>query len=367
MNNIYYKHIQEWERNKIASLVESSPTIEPIYGMTNHGWDIIRYKFLVDISYIALRLGRERKTIKNELIRGAYWTPTKDIAKASSTFSYSPGASKQHHLKVAQSRKKQQLKIFKYPKLEKFIKDNLQSQSLKGLGGRTKKEFKNRNIEATISSKTLYNYIDNSQIDFINISSLKRRNKRKYKLRRPSKRQNGISIDERPIEINNRSTFGHWEIDLIEGKRPTKCNLLTLSERKTRFGIAIKIHGKSKYTITKAIRKLQETNVLSFGANVLSITTDNGSEFWDWKKFGKSIYNCKDDIPVYFCHPYASYEKGGVENFNEMIRYHYPKGTDFTKLTQSEINATTNVVNGVFRESLNYYSAKEVYNNFNQI
>jgi IS30 family transposase len=64
----------------------------------------------------------------------------------------------------------------------------------------------------------------------------------KYK----GKRQNGISIDERPQSINNRTEFGHWEMDLIEGKKGTNVNLLTMSERKSKMGIAVKIRVKSQ-------------------------------------------------------------------------------------------------------------------------
>ena len=63
--------------------------------------------------------------------------------------------------------------------------------------------------------------------------------------------------------------------------------------------------------------------------NIKSITTDNDLEFYDWKRFKRSTYNAKDDIDVYFCHSYASWEKGGVENFNKLIRTTYPKGFDF--------------------------------------
>ena len=74
---------------------------------------------------------------------------------------------------------------------------------------------------------------------------------------------------------------------------------------------------------------MQSVDKLIYGVNIKSITTDNGSGFYDWKRFKRSIYNAKDDIDVYFCHSYASWEKGGVENFNKLIRTTYPKGFDF--------------------------------------
>ena len=74
---------------------------------------------------------------------------------------------------------------------------------------------------------------------------------------------------------------------------------------------------------------MQIVDKLIYGVNIKSITTNNGSEFYDWKRFKRSIYNAKYNINVYFSHSYASWEKGGVENFNGLIRKIYPKGFDF--------------------------------------
>ena len=138
---------------------------------------------------------------------------------------------------------------------------------------------------------TLYSYIDNENILFINRSHLKRKRKHKYRTRNYCKRQNGISISERPEYINQNKEFGHWEMDLVIGKKSTNVNLLTLYERKSKLGIAIKIHGKEAITITRTLRYLQNNDKLIFGVNIKSITTDNGSEFYDWKQFRKSTYN----------------------------------------------------------------------------
>jgi IS30 family transposase len=176
------------------------------------------------------------------------------------------------------------------------------------------------------------------------------------------KRVNGTSIEERPKFITSRDEFGHWEIDIIEGKRGTKENLLTLTERKTRIGIAIKIIGKKSKTIVNALRWLQEKYVLEFGHNIKSITTDNGREFWGWQEFQKSIYNVCKSISVYFCHPYCSCEKGSVENFNKQIRRKYPKGTDFTTIKHIDIYHTVVWINNIWRPILGYKSALETYN-----
>ena len=114
-------------------------------------------------------------------------------------------------------------------------------------------------------------------------------------------------------------------MDSVIGKKSANVNLLTLYERKSNIGLAIKIYGKEAKTITKTLRYLQSIDRLIYGVNIKSITTNNGSEFYDWKRFKRSIYNAKYNINVYFSHSYASWEKGGVENFNGLIRKIYQK------------------------------------------
>ncbi len=152
----------------------------------------------------------------------------------------------------------------------------------------------------------------------------------------------------------------------MEGKRGTSNHLLTLCERKTRIAIAYKIPNKKVKIIVKAIRYLQEKYLLEFGHNVKSITTDNGSEFWEWQEFRKSIYNACKSILVYFCHPYCSCEKGSIENINKLIRRKFPKQTDFINISQQEINQVIDWINNLWIPELNYKSSIELHNNLYQ-
>jgi IS30 family transposase len=70
-------------------------------------------------------------------------------------------------------------------------------------------------------------------------------------------------------------------MDLVMGNKKSNVNLLTLYERKSKIGMGIKIYGKEAKTITKTLLHLQEINKLIYGLNIKSITTDNGSEFYD--------------------------------------------------------------------------------------
>jgi IS30 family transposase len=80
---------------------------------------------------------------------------------------------------------------------------------LKGIAGRSKIAYKEGLIETTISHTALYGYINNENVKFIDSRALKRRKKNRYRMKYIGKRQNGVSIDERPESINNKSEFGH--------------------------------------------------------------------------------------------------------------------------------------------------------------
>lgn len=131
----------------------------------------------------------------------------------------------------------------------------------------------------------------------------------------------GLSIEERPEETNNRSEVGHWEIDtVILTKAKNEC-LLTLPERTTCLEVIRLMPDKSALSVNTALEKLQNK------FNFKSITSDNGHEF---AKLSEAVA-----CPVYYCHAYASFERGMNENHKRMIRRFLPKGT--TKTTSDEV------------------------------
>jgi IS30 family transposase len=84
---------------------------------------------------------------------------------------------------------------------------------------------------------------------------------------------------------------------------------------------------------------------------VKSITFDRGVENAKHHELG---------IPTYFCNPYHSWEKGGVENANKMIRKFFPKKTDFSLVSQEEIDRIVSIINNKPRKILNYRTSLEV-------
>ncbi len=137
MNIKKYRWFNQYEREKLSNIVKNTPVIEPIFGSTDQGWQIISYKFLINIDELALKLARERKTIKNELIRGAIQNVTKSIDKQTNLMSYSVGKSKKYRKLINRNKQRELIKINKYKNLREFILSN-NKQSLKSIAGRSK-------------------------------------------------------------------------------------------------------------------------------------------------------------------------------------------------------------------------------------
>lgn len=113
------------------------------------------------------------------------------------------------------------------------------------------------------------------------------------------RKPDALSIEERPETINNREEDGHFEIDLIILNRNKGIQLLTLTDRKTRFTLIRIVLGKSIEAINSVMAKLKSIY------HIKSITADNGSEFLGLDQ----VLDC----PIYDAHPYASYERGPMK------------------------------------------------------
>ena len=159
------------------------------------------------------------------------------------------------------------------------------------------------------------------------------------------------SIHDRPAEADGKR-FGDWEMDLIIGKGQ-KSAILTLCERSKNYLLMAKLpHGKNPEKVADmAIRLL-----FPYRKNVLTITTDNGSEFACHKKIAKAL-----DTTVYFADSYASWQKGAIENENKLIRQYIPKGTDFKELSENFIKEVQYKINRRPREKLNFSTPKREF------
>ena len=159
-----------------------------------------------------------------------------------------------------------------------------------------------------------------------------------------------ISIEERPAEVADRTVAGHWEGDLIMGKGH-KSAIGTIVERRTRAVIIVKLEAKDAYSVREPFEKELRTLPAQMR---LTMTYDNGKEMSEHKLFTKNT-----QVVVYFCHPHSPWERGTCENTNGLIRQYFPKGTDFTQVSEAELKAAQHQLNERPRKILGFKTPKE--------
>lgn len=210
---------------------------------------------------------------------------------------------------------------------------------------------------ATVSTKTLYNYIERGFIAVRNIDlPMKLRLNTKKKRIRVNKRIFGRSIIERPAEIEDRKEFGHWEIDTVIGKKSLDEALLTITERKTRKEIIIKIASKGSEAVIASINELRNTYGSMFSRVFKTITSDNGSEF---AELVPTLIN--EDTDIFYTHPYTSSERGTNERHNGLIRRFIPKGKAISSVADETILYVENWCNRLPRKILAYRTPEECF------
>lgn len=154
----------------------------------------------------------------------------------------------------------------------------------------------------------------------------------------------GVSIRERPPEIEDRSVPGHWEGDLLCGARNT--HIATLVERQSRFTILVKLRGKDARTVAKALSR----HVRRLPAALRrSLTLDRGPEFCAHKTF-----SIASNVKVYFCDPKSPWQRGTNENTNRLLRQYFPDGTDLSQFSQAYLNRIALRLNQRPRKTLQY-------------
>jgi len=187
-----------------------------------------------------------------------------------------------------------------------------------------------------VSDESIYQwiYLERKELaSFLPVAGLRRRRKRTDPRRRRLKEPAApkVSISERPEVINTREEFGHWEGDLIEGSKKSSHSdvVLSLLERKSRFAVYVRLPNKESLTIYAALKAFFEDLPVDLRR---SLTLDNGVENALHHRLTREL-----GMEVYFCHAYASYEKGQVENSNRDFRKFVPKGICFSLVTDKRI------------------------------
>lgn len=158
---------------------------------------------------------------------------------------------------------------------------------------------------------------------------------------------NRISMEKRPKGATNKTRYGHYESDtIVSGKKTRgKAALTVTRERKTKFAMIRKISNLRPSSNNRAIEDMKRSV-----EDIKSMTFDNGIENTKHEELG---------IPTFFCHPYHSWEKGGVEHHNKMVRRYVPKGSNIDLFSEEYIMEIETLLNSKPRKSLQYQTPYE--------
>ena len=289
---------------------------------------------------IGAALGRDPGTISREVRRnlcntGEYWPHPAQTA---------------YEQRRADS--KQPCRLEKDGRVRKYVRGKLKRYwSPEQISGRLRRDH-----GVVVSPGTIYSWVYRDWAHGGPLWGYLRRRHRRRRRHRGSERRGQIPgrrmIDRRPAVVDRRRRIGDWESDTVEGRKG-KGLLATHVERKSRYTVAVKVADKSAPTVTQAtVQRMKRLPK----AKRKTMTLDNGKEFSGFAQIERRL-----DIRTYFAHPYASWERGTNENTNGLLRQFFPKGTDFTQVTDWEVDRVQRLLNNRPRKCLGYRTPAEVF------
>ena len=294
---------------------------------------------------IARRLGRSPSTISRELRRNA----DRDCGYR---------ATMAHALAYERASRPKPAKLATNRRLREIVQDDLRRRlSPEQIAGRLRRRFPDQ-PEMWVSTETIYQslYVQSR-------GALKRELTRYLRtgraLRKPGRqvgqRKNRIpdmvNIAQRPPEADERRVPGHWEGDLLIGKR-NQTAIGTLVERASGFAMLVPLPDgyKPEHVAPALARKVQTLP----DALRRSLTWDQGPEMRDWKQV-----HVDADIEVFFCDPHAPWQRGSNENTNGLLRQYFPKGFDFSTVTEVKLDAVADELNERPRKRFDFATPTE--------
>lgn len=204
-----------------------------------------------------------------------------------------------------------------------------------------------------VSCKTIYNWLYTGVIPAVTVKNLRQKGKRR-KTEKRGKFSMGTPISERPKEVKDRTTFGHWELDsMVSSRGESKGCFATFVERKSRLYTAFKTQDRTAASMQTAITSLY--NMLPFGAFKTG-TTDRGKEFACHVAIRAQL-----GLTLYFADAYSSWQRGSNENANGLLREFYPKKTDLALVKQRELSYNLFLINSRPRKCLGWKSPIQVF------
>jgi IS30 family transposase len=295
---------------------------------------------------IARRLGRHHTTISREIKRngptypgGVYWYYVID-----------PMVEKKRH--KARSYRRQN-----HAPLVKYVEDKLRSDwPPEVIADRVRADHPH-DERMRVSHETIYRWVSQ---DAGQGGTLYHHLRRRRKYRRRQKRYGAgrrfipgrVGIEERSEEVAQRCRFGDWEGDLVLGRKGIGA-IATHVERKSRYLIATLLADRKADTFNAAAIPVYQDLPKHL---CRTLTLDNGKEFSQFKDL-----ETKTGLSVYFADPYAAWQRGTNENTNGLLRFYFPKGTNFKRISATALQKAVDRLNNRPRKCLGYRTPQEVF------
>jgi IS30 family transposase len=162
---------------------------------------------------------------------------------------------------------------------------------------------------------------------------------------------NRIDIDQRPLIVDQKSRIGDLEEETAIGKNHRGA-LVTINDRATGILKMRLVRTKDARVVKEAIIEL----LSEYKPVIYTITIDNGKEFAEHEQIAEAL-----NVDFYFAKPYHSWQKGANENLNGLVRQYFSKKTDFTLITEAQVEKVTNILNNRPRKRDQYKSPNEVF------
>jgi IS30 family transposase len=320
-----YKHISLEERDKIAEMKSLGQTM----------------------TEMAMALGRSKSTLSRELRRNA--TPAYKVYLSH----------RAHERAIIRKQEAGSRPRLKSNEVVSYVRDQLeQGLSPELIAGRIGLEHSC----LSISHEAIYQYIYHPKtegrmelIGQLIRGHRKRKSKGIGRKERKTKIPNRVPIEQRPVSVESRNRFGHWEGDSLVSRKSLVA-LNSLVERKSRLLLLTKLDRKSadltKDAVVQRLQRLPKKVRRT-------LTLDNGSENAQHEAITKAI-----GMQCYFARPYASWQRGTNESVNGLVRRYFPKGTDFSKITDEQVAMVESLINNRPRKCLGYKTPLEVASAF---
>jgi len=322
-----YKHLTVEERERIQELLWQKASIRSI----------------------AAAIGRNPSSVSRELLKNYPLEQNRYTSRLA------------HERALIKRKSRGRIERLKNDSIRSYVVEQLKRRwSPEQIAGRMEKD-----IGEHISHEAIYQYVY-AQIHRNGYGQLKPghedlrlclRYKRKRRLPKGTRRcqrifkPNGVSIDNRPVIVQERKRLGDWESDTVESIN-RKPGINTLVERKSGLVFITRLESKNSHATVFAIsnrlnslpQKIKQT-----------ITLDNGPENRDWQRLERQT-----KMKAFFAHAYHSWERGTNENTNGLIRDYFPKKTDFTTIPDEELSFVERELNNRPRKRLGWKTPLEI-------